>query len=320
MKKRIFYLDVLRVIACLAVLMIHTSAKYLSYNPNSYDFWIGNIFDSLSRIGVPLFIMISGSLMLDEKYNCTKEKLKTHIFKMIIFFISWSLIYSFAHQIINISKNSTSISYNIIQVLKGHTHLWFVYLIVGLYLIVPILRLWVKKVNKKIVQYFIILSIILTLIIPQIIEIGSYYNETFEIFKDIYNNSLCIKYTGGYTIYFILGWYINNYEIQNSKLLYILGIIGFIITLFGTYLLTVSTGKAIQMYDNLSINIFLQSTSIFLLIKTKLKDCNKNNLFITKIANNTLGIYALHMIFISLIDIILILIRILQNIILILMI
>ena len=49
--------------------------------------------------------MISGSLMLDEKYNCTKEKLKKHIFKMIIFFISWSLIYSFAHQIINISKN-----------------------------------------------------------------------------------------------------------------------------------------------------------------------------------------------------------------------
>lgn len=47
------------------------------------------------------------------------------------------------------------------SLIKGHYHLWFVYLIIGLYLIVPLLRLWVNDTNKKYVEYFIILSIIL---------------------------------------------------------------------------------------------------------------------------------------------------------------
>ena len=58
-EKRCYYLDVLRVLACLAVIMIHSSASYLSVDVNSFGFWIGNIMDSLSRFAVPIFVMIS---------------------------------------------------------------------------------------------------------------------------------------------------------------------------------------------------------------------------------------------------------------------
>ena len=62
-KKRIYYFDVLRVIACLAVIMIHTSGTYVLRNFRTFNFWVRNLFDSLSRIAVPLFVMISGALL-----------------------------------------------------------------------------------------------------------------------------------------------------------------------------------------------------------------------------------------------------------------
>ena len=75
-KSRVYYLDVLRVIACMAVVMIHASAPYLGKDIGSFNFWVGNVLDSLSRIAVPLFVMISGALMLDERCAYRAEKIK----------------------------------------------------------------------------------------------------------------------------------------------------------------------------------------------------------------------------------------------------
>lgn len=83
---RIVHMDVVRVIACFAVIMIHSSAPYVIENFGSLNFWIGNIFDGLARIGVPLFVMVSGALMLDEKYNFSKQKLIEHIKNDYIFY------------------------------------------------------------------------------------------------------------------------------------------------------------------------------------------------------------------------------------------
>ncbi len=59
--KRVYYLDILRVIACVSVIMIHTSGGYVDANFNGLDFYVGNIFDSLLRIVVQLFVMVSGA-------------------------------------------------------------------------------------------------------------------------------------------------------------------------------------------------------------------------------------------------------------------
>ena len=71
-KERNSFLDITRIVAVLAVIMIHTSSGFVTlYDTSSIEFLWGNIFDSISRIGVPLFVMISGSLMLDEEKNIT---------------------------------------------------------------------------------------------------------------------------------------------------------------------------------------------------------------------------------------------------------
>ena len=297
-KNRIFYLDVLRALACLCVVMIHTNSSFFIKNIGSFDFWVSNTLNSLSRIGVPLFVMISGTLMLDSNYEFSSNKLIKHIIRMIMFYVFWSAIYCILFNILlpAIQYNTALLPTDIISsLINGWYHLWFVFLIIGLYLIVPLLRLWVNDNNKKYVEYFIVLSIIFTFIIPQIITICSYFFPLFKTFNTIIENKLQLKYIGGFTAYFILGWYLHNYNIKHTKLIYILGFIGFLITCIGTYVLSHIKGRNIQLYENLTINVFLQSIAVFTFVKNKfINKKEKNNKIICSISKYSLGIYAIH--------------------------
>ena len=224
---------------------------------------------------------------------------------MIIFFIFWSAIYSIVFNVIKpiiIDHESINTLKVIGSFVEGHYHLWFIYMIVGLYLILPLLRLWVKDENKKYIEYFIILSIIFTYCIPQIISIGLNYSNLFENINNIFETKLNLQYVGGFTTYFILGWYLNNYDLKSKKIIYLLGIFSTIFTIIGTYILSTTTGKSIQMYGNLTLNILFQSIMVFIFIKDKYKNkINKGNKIITMISNNSLGIYAIHAAFVTII-------------------
>lgn len=302
-KKRIVYLDVLRVIACLSVIMIHTSAGYVVKDFGTFNFWVGNLFDGIARIGVPLFVMISGSLMLDKNYDYSNKKLIKHIKKLIIFFVFWSALYSTIYQILMpvfLKHESISILKLLGSFIKGHFHLWFIYMIIGLYLILPLLRLWVNDTNIKYVKYFIILAIIFTFIIPQIISIGSNYSNLFDQIQKILDN-INIKYVGGFTTYFLLGWYLNNYKIKNKKILYILGILSIALIILVTGILSITTNKDVQMYGNMTVTVLIYSVMIFAFVKDKCPNASENNKIISNISKNSLGIYAIHPLIITII-------------------
>lgn len=172
-----------------------------------------------------------------------------------------------------------------------------------MYLIVPLLRIWVKDENKKYVEYFIILSVIFTYLIPQIINIGSNFSNLFITFNEIIETKLQLKYVGGFAAYFILGWYIHNYDFKNNKTIYALGILGLFISLFGTYLLSVITGTIILLYANLNINVLFQSVAVFTIVKTKFINKQKNT-FINSISKYSLGIYAIHALIVTILYIV----------------
>ena len=75
--KRNYSLDIARIVAIMAVAMIHCSANFvIHFNLFSTEFILGNIFDAASRVGVPLFLMISGALFLDERKDITLKSMK----------------------------------------------------------------------------------------------------------------------------------------------------------------------------------------------------------------------------------------------------
>ena len=297
MNKRVYYLDVLRVIACFSVIMIHVSARYVTKDFGTSGFWLGNVLDSISRAGFPLFLMISGSLLLDDKYSFEKEKVKKRVIKMIIFFIFWSLLYAILYQLIDpiIYHKAFSLSSFVKAFIKGNTHLWYIQLMVGIYLITPLLKIWVCDKNKKYVEYFLVLAIIFTFIIPTMLYILGKYSYIGIFLNDIYVDKFNFTYAGLYTTYFVLGWYLHNYEINHKKLIYLLGIIGLLISIFGTFVFLSTLDEPDALYYNFTINVFMYSVMIFVFIKSKFVNKNIKDHFIKPIADHSLGIYAVHM-------------------------
>ena len=196
MKEREYPFDVLRVIAMIMVIIIHVSNVYTrSYNfidTNSY--LVSLIFNTISRVSVPIFFMISGALLLDRNFNF--KKYKKRILKIILLIVVWDILYLIWEYFF------LGVSYNKLYKLllePYRAHLWFLYTIVILYVIQPLLKYILDRINKpiKIVLFFawLILSTI------------SMYNVTIANIFTIFSN----------IGFFVLGKYMYDYLLNNQK-------------------------------------------------------------------------------------------------------
>ena len=98
--------------------MIHASGAYAVNKIGSFNFWVGNILDGSGQIAVPLFVMISGALMLDKNYDFSFIKLKKHIIRMVLFFVFWSLIYCVVFNVLSPSSHRALVSG--LRMLRSH--------------------------------------------------------------------------------------------------------------------------------------------------------------------------------------------------------
>lgn len=304
---RLFYFDVLRAFACLSVVMIHISSIYAKMDRGGVNFTFGNLFNAVSKAGVPLFVMISGALMLDENYDFKKEKWIARIKKMLCFFVFWSLAYCAVFQVLSPLAKREAIDWMgaVSSFLEGYIHLWFIQMILGLYLLVPLLRLWVKRANRRYVEYFLMISALFTVLIPHVIKMLLRVSPKFAVLNEVMDN-IKMSYVVGFVLYFILGWYLHNFELPNKKLAYGLGLFGMGVTIFGTYFyVTLTDFDGFMFYDELTINIFLYSIAIFVLFKSVFGRKNDGTSIFHRavrlIGKYSLGIYAIHLLIIMMI-------------------
>ena len=288
-----YYLDFLRVFACLFVVYIHISGNFnndiLSLNSKTY--FITQIFRSIALTAVPLFVMISGSVNLGKPI--TKEKLRPKIFNLLRLYIIWSLI----SVPILISLNSgigfslTSIKFIIENIPLYFYQLWYLPMLIGLYLLIPILNKIIlsKKILKYLLKLYFILLIILTLCDVLncfgILKLGIYFADIRLIFP---------VFVG----YFLLGYYIDHYNIKLKTKEVIVTVSLLIISiLIISILLPIITNRAVIFDYRNSIIYFILVPFIFLFAKERL---NINSKIISNISKNSLGIYLVHIIFVNL--------------------
>ena len=152
-RHRIVYFDILRILSVVAVMLVHTSVQnWDSVDVKSIEWQTMNGFRSLSTFGVPSFVMISGALFLNRK-KALKQIVSKNIKRIVIAFVFWSLIYA-----VYIYFQMGRIDALINAFLGGHYHMWFLFMIVGLYLIVPFLYPIVNSV--KLTKYYILYIIV----------------------------------------------------------------------------------------------------------------------------------------------------------------
>jgi surface polysaccharide O-acyltransferase-like enzyme len=275
-------ITLLRIICTLCVIIIHVSAPMVMKFGKipDFDWHVANFYDSISRFSVPVFFMISGSLLLGREFEI-KDFLKNRLGKIIPPFLFWSLFYTvtaryfFGNEAFNISKITRDVFYG------SKYHLWFVFALIGVYLIAPVFQKWIHYSKENDIKYFLIIWVItLFMTIPGVA---------------IYFPKIDFSYFAGYLGYFVLGYYLKNHVTNRNLISYALIFIGLSITIFGSYYMTKKEGVFYYyFYEYLCINALMVSSGIFMLFNKIEKVSDKIKPFLAKLNDCSFGIYLIH--------------------------
>lgn len=204
--QRIAYFDVLRILATFAVIVLHLSAQHWADTDVYSRAWQAfNLYDSAVRWAVPVFVMISGALFLSGSQSIG-HILKKNVSRLVTAFIFWSALY--AVFMVNFEGCPTNLILQ--QFLNGHYHMWFLFMIVGLYLIVPFLRAIVR--DEKLLRYFLLLTLIFTFLLPQIASAVSLLSWQYCAEFKALTGKFYYHFTLGFVPYFVLGYYLVRKE------------------------------------------------------------------------------------------------------------
>ncbi len=288
--------DLIRVVATVLVVMIHVSGQITNIwgqVPNS-DWFIANIYGGFARICVALFFMISGYLLLPRSESLTTFYRK-RLPKVVIPWVAWSLIYLGWFCGNHHGTCTPPVIQDLLLVQGTYYHLWFLRSLIGIYLILPVLRLMIHPdADKKILWYWFGLWLIF--------QPGLAIAKRFWGFE----TSLSAPLTIGFIGFFILGYLLGSWNL--SRLTAILSTVAWfvasLVTVIGTYILTRPSGKFDGFfYDLISLNVTVASAAAFLLLRevseSRVFASAKVHGFIRWLASGTFGIYLVHILVIE---------------------
>ncbi|MFT6984361.1 MAG: surface polysaccharide O-acyltransferase-like enzyme [Psychromonas sp.] len=280
----IFYIDLLRFMAAFAVIAIHVLGpfRYLYGEIPDSDWLAATAINSVTRWAVPVFIMLSGALLLSSEraFNC-EDYLRKRVAKVAVPFICWTLIYAFI-------GGFTEAEWSAVETLKiiensGNTpvwyHLWFFYDFIPLYFVIPFLIPLLKKTSPEFIKLLIITWTLLFLM--HWLKVESFLQQNI------------ILYTG----YLMLGWYLFNRD-NSRQLKYwlIAGISMLLLNVFGSWQLAIESGKYSSFFMGYkTLNTVIIAGMLFVCAQAygdKIE--GKLRALITLISKYSLGIYLLH--------------------------
>ncbi|MDE6877657.1 MAG: acyltransferase family protein [Odoribacter sp.] len=319
---RIVWADVLRLIAILMVICIHCSDPFnvspeARLNPE-YNLW-GSIYGAFLRPCVPLFVMLTGMLLLPVKQE-TGQFYKKRMLRVIIPFIVWSLLYNLFPWFTGVlglnssilsamfpyagefpSQTFESCLHNILLIpFNFNTYtvpLWYIYMLIGLYLYMPFFSAWIKQASQKQIRIFLSIWFI-SLFLPYFQEyISEYIGGTCA-----WNDFGVLYYFSGFSGYLLLGYYLKDGIRLSGKntlvLSFVCLVLGYIVTYYGFRSMTAQEGVTERQVELFflycSPNVLLMTVAWYLAVqKIKIKP----GVIRSALANITqcgFGIYMIH--------------------------
>lgn len=281
---RLHYLDSLKVLAAFCVVFIHSASVAWSES-DIYSFLVLNLYEGLIRWCVPVFAMISGAIFI-RKDMTIHELFSKYIFRIFTAFIFWSAFYALIHYHINEDFDMA-----VTLFIAGYFHMWFLPMIMALYAVVPFMKLIAK--SESLTKYFLVLSFIAFLAFPQTINTTLLFSGFYGDVLSQLSGRFYFSLAGGFTGYFLLGYVLSVIEIDTrlEKIIYALGIAGFIMTVVFSLIASIIMDKPDQrFYDAMNIHIMLESAAIF--VYFRMHDLSSE--FLSRISRYSLGAYLVH--------------------------
>lgn len=285
------HLEIIRIIALVCIVYNHTGERgnnvYLFTN-GDITFIFSLISDILCKIGVPLFLMVSGALLLqkEESWQEIYHKRVLRIVKVIVLFTTLRYFYECFY----VKKIAFSVIGLLKAIFAGNMFIpyWFLYAYLSILLILPFIKKMVKSMEKKELDILVMLIMGFYVILPCISAlVGWYFEISFMI--------------GINCCYCILGYYIEHIidkSAYTGKNIILAAIAIFSGVAFSYWLVArdkVTTGVIAGEYN--SILSMLIAFSLFYIIKAvfvEVKDKDRNNLFtkiVTTVGSCAFGIY-----------------------------
>lgn len=266
---REYYIDVARVFSMISVILIHVGAVVWYDGPFSvYPWGVINLFDIMARYCVPVFLMISGYLFLDPSRNIPVKKIYTrYLPRLLAAFFFWSFLYALITSGFMTQRTlSNGVGIKLIHdTFWGHYHMWYMYIIIPMYVITPALR--AIAADRRAMKYFLIVSYIVSFLIPYIQMIPVIYEHTAK-----YTHRLEFQFVTGYVFYYMAGYWLGSEELdtRTRRLIYGLGIAGFVGTVIATttYVLTMQFPNS-ELHEYYTAGVPLFSLAAFLFFKEK---------------------------------------------------
>ncbi len=294
-KERTFYLDFLRVMAAVAVISIHTfGVGYYRSEIRSHMHigWV--LLDSMVRWAVPIFLMISGSLFLrPEKKVPLKTLYGKYILRLAVALVFWNAVYAV------FQGETTKERINLL--IYGKYHMWYMYVIICLYMLLPIIR--AIAMNKKVVEYYLVFFAVITGVVPiaqkVLIHFGIEIKETSSDF------SLVLGYAG----YMLLGYYLASFELgfKLRRALYVLGALSVFGTFAATTLLEYKSGGYFEyFFGDSTINVMISAAALFLAAKKFFEKRSQKKPSVLRrtisfVSKHSFGVYLVHVLVLELI-------------------
>lgn len=293
MKERVIWVDQLRVAAMLSVVMLHVLSKGIStMEVNTMEWEIYNAGRCFVKWGVPVFVMISGIFLLQKKETTMAEMKQKigHIAGVLVFWLCFYAGNSLLNKCIYKRAIDTKAMKEVADILCfGAVHMWYLYMLLGLYLVLPILR---KLTEKKLMEYFLIFFMIMNIGIPVIQNIPWQHTEDLVRFLNLFQ----IRTFTGFPGYLLLGYYLYTYEIPKymKNIICAVGICAFPVSIYLTH---IHEGNYFITDGNFSIVNFSTAVFLFLLFKEKISKVNWKQWQIQctkRLSSLSLGIYLVH--------------------------
>lgn len=298
---RIEYIDALKFIAIISIICIHVAIIWPNVNIKSFNI---SGFSEFCRMGVPVFLMVSGVLLLNKNYDLDSF-FKKRFSRIITPFVFWAIIYAAFILIIFLLSGYSGI-FNYINNFPLEWS-WYFWMIFAVYLAIPVVNEFI--LNKKLTgaKYFTLIFIIASIFY----QIGIIFNI---------NSFIDLRFFLGPIGYIVLGYYLANkeFKIKTEYILIISLILFFLASIIKVgfnifpyeYAHLVIQDSTIHLLSFMDVNIFeiIQASAIFLFIKNlysfKLSIPGKNIIKkgILSISKASYGIYLIHGLFILVIN------------------
>lgn len=327
---RMTWLDVIRCVAMIMVIGVHCiDPFYISPTMRvipEYTHWAA-IYGSLLRPSVPLFVMMSGLLLLPVRQQPLGGFYKKRIYRVLFPFLIWSVLYSLFPWVTGLLGLPKEIIGDFFCYTQGHesqsladalkdvamipfnfshkaNHMWYIYLIIGLYLYMPFFSAWIEKADEKTKRIYLFIWIV-SLFIPYLREYvgGWLFDRSGYVFgTDTWNEFGMFYYFAGFNGYLLLGHYVKrgtSWGVGKTFLICALMFaIGYAVTYTGfstTAANPNATETEMELYFTFcSPNVLLMTLAVFLLLQ---KVVVTNPFAVRALANMTkcgFGIYMVH--------------------------